>query len=87
MEDVPKFAGLKPPMASATGDHGNDDLTSEAVRHFAEGGLKGEGLLSVIAALVNDTRNSLAVAERAAQPDAPSSDGRVFHDRPPVRTD
>jgi hypothetical protein len=39
-----------------------DDLKSEAVRDFAEGGLKGEGLLAGVVALVNDTRNSLASA-------------------------
>src|SRR4051794_32524302 len=37
-----------------------DDLKSEAIRDFAEGGLKGEGLLAGVIALVNDTRNSLA---------------------------
>ena len=54
-----------------------DDLKSEAVRQFAEGGLKGEGLLSGIVALVNDTRNSLAAADRAAGPGASPSDGKV----------
>ncbi len=43
-----------------------DDLKSEAVREFAEGGLKGEGLLSGVVALINDTRNSLGAAERAS---------------------
>lgn len=33
-----------------------DDLKSEAVRDFAEGGLKGEGLLAGVVALINDTR-------------------------------
>jgi hypothetical protein len=37
-----------------------DDLKSEAIRDFAEGGLKGEGLLAGVIALVNDTRSSLA---------------------------
>jgi hypothetical protein len=64
-----------------------DDLKSDAIRHFAKGGLKGEGLLSGIVALVNDTRNSLAAAERAAQPNAPSTDGRIVRARPPVRAD
>ena len=36
------------------------DLKCEAVKDFAEGGLKGEGLMAGIAALVNDTRDSLA---------------------------
>jgi hypothetical protein len=37
-----------------------DDLKSEAIRDFADGGLKGEGLLAGVVALVNDTRSSLA---------------------------
>jgi hypothetical protein len=41
-----------------------DDLKSEAVRDFAEGGLKGEGLLAGVIALVNDTRSSLATGNR-----------------------
>jgi hypothetical protein len=36
------------------------DLKCEAVKDFAEGGLKGEGLMAGIVALVNDTRDSLA---------------------------
>jgi hypothetical protein len=43
-----------------------DDLKSDAVRQFAEGGLKGEGLLSGGVALINDTRNSLADRERVS---------------------
>jgi TRAP-type uncharacterized transport system substrate-binding protein len=35
------------------------DLKSDALKDFAEGGLKGESLMSGIVALVNDTRNSL----------------------------
>jgi hypothetical protein len=54
-----------------------DDLESEAVRQFAEGGLKGEGLLSGIVAPVNDTRNSPVAADRSAGPGATSSDGKV----------
>jgi len=42
-----------------------DDVKSDAVRDFAAGGLKGEGLLAGILALVNDTRDSLAAADRA----------------------
>jgi hypothetical protein len=42
-----------------------DDLKNEAGRDFAEGGLKGEGLLAGVIALVNDTRNSLVAVERA----------------------
>ncbi len=54
-----------------------DDLKSEAVRQFAEGGLKGEGLLSGVVALINDTRDSLAGADRGSHlgtvpPDGPS---------------
>ncbi|MFN0056427.1 MAG: TAXI family TRAP transporter solute-binding subunit [Planctomycetales bacterium] len=36
------------------------DLKCEALQDFAEGGLKGEGLMSGIVSLVNDTRSSLA---------------------------
>lgn len=41
-----------------------DDLKSEATRDFAEGGLRGEGLLAGVVALVNDTRSSLAAGSR-----------------------
>jgi hypothetical protein len=41
-----------------------DDLKSEAIRDFADGGLKGEGLLAGVVALVNDTRSSLAAGDR-----------------------
>ena len=41
-----------------------DDLKSEAIRDFADGGLKGEGLLAGVVALVNDTRSSLAAGNR-----------------------
>jgi hypothetical protein len=41
-----------------------DDLKSEAIRDFEEGGLKGEGLLAGVVALVNDTRSSLAEGNR-----------------------
>jgi hypothetical protein len=41
-----------------------DDLKSEAVRDFAEGGLKGEGLLAGVVALINDTRSSLAASNQ-----------------------
>jgi hypothetical protein len=41
-----------------------DNLKSEAIRDFAEGGLKGEGLLAGVIALVNDTRSSLAAGNR-----------------------
>ena len=42
-----------------------DDLKSEAIRDFADGGLKGEGLLAGVVALVNDTRSSLAAGSPA----------------------
>jgi hypothetical protein len=42
-----------------------DDLKSAAIRDFADGGLKGEGSLAGVVALVNDTRNSLAAGNRA----------------------
>jgi hypothetical protein len=35
------------------------DLKSQAVHDFAEGGLKGEGLMWGIVSLVNDTRRSI----------------------------
>jgi hypothetical protein len=41
-----------------------DDLKSEAIRDFADGGLKGEGLLAGVVALVNDTRSSLTAGNR-----------------------
>ena len=37
-----------------------NDLKCEALKDFADGGMKGEGLMSGITALVNDTRDSLA---------------------------
>jgi hypothetical protein len=43
-----------------------DELKSEAIRDFADGGLKGEGLLAGVVALVNDTRSSLAAGSRTA---------------------
>jgi hypothetical protein len=58
-----------------------DDLKSEAVRDFAEGGLKGEGLLSGVVALVNDTRNSLA-ANLAPRAGPPRVDSEYSHDLP-----
>ena len=42
------------------------DLKSQVLKDFAEGGLKGEGLMSGIVALVNDTRASL---DRLAPPE------------------
>src|SRR5262249_12698097 len=39
-------------------------LKSQVVRDFAEGGLRGEGLMSGVVSLVNDTRNSLERIER-----------------------
>jgi hypothetical protein len=36
------------------------DIKSRALQDFAEGGLKGEGLMSGIVSLINDTRSSLA---------------------------
>ena len=41
-----------------------DDLKSEATRDFAEGGLRGEGLLAGVIALINDTRSSLTAGNR-----------------------
>lgn len=68
-----------------------DDLKSEAIRDFAEGGLKGEGLLAGVAALVNDTRSSLGAKSRThllhpSPPVAESRDGRPAAARPDVPT-
>ena len=52
-----------PPDPAALHDYLEDqllDLKSQALKDFAEGGLKGEGLMSGIVSLVNDTRASLA---------------------------
>jgi hypothetical protein len=57
-----------------------DDLKSEAIRDFEAGGLKGEGLLAGVVALVNDTRNSLAAGNRTARPQSSQLD-----DEPPER--
>src|SRR5262249_30945907 len=48
-------------------------LKCEVLTDFAEGGLKGEGLMAGIIALINDTRESLAAmvtARNAAPPEA-----------------
>jgi TRAP-type uncharacterized transport system substrate-binding protein len=49
------------------------DLKSRALQDFASGGLRGEGLMSGIVSLVNDTRESLArpAATPPAAPEAP----------------
>jgi TRAP-type uncharacterized transport system substrate-binding protein len=48
------------------------DLKSRALLDFASGGLTGEGLMSGIVSLVNDTRASLARLGPAAQPAPPA---------------
>jgi hypothetical protein len=49
-----------------------NDLKCEALKDFADGGMKGEGLMSGIAALVNDTRDSLArMTDGTARSEAP----------------
>jgi hypothetical protein len=53
-----------------------DDLKSEAIRDFADGGLRGEGLLAGVVALVNDTRSSLAAGHRPPRLDVESGDDR-----------
>jgi hypothetical protein len=58
-----------------------DDLKSEAIRDFADGGLKGEGLLAGVVALVNDTRSSLAGANRTPRPDLSHLDVELGNDR------
>ena len=48
-------------------------LKCEVLTDFAEGGLKGEGLMAGIIALINDTRESLAAmvtARNAAPPES-----------------
>ena len=45
------------------------DLKCEAVKDFAEGGLKGEGLMAGIVALVNDTRDSSRGSRRRSNRD------------------
>jgi hypothetical protein len=58
-----------------------DDLKSEAIRDFADGGLRGEGLLAGVIALVNDTRSSLAAGNRT--PRLPTHDDvQLSDDRP-----
>jgi TRAP-type uncharacterized transport system substrate-binding protein len=47
------------------------DLKSRALQDFASGGLRGEGLMSGIVSLVNDTRASFARLAPAATPAAP----------------
>ena len=49
------------------------DLKSQALKDFAEGGLKGEGLMSGIVALVNDTRASLERLVPDGEPDTARS--------------
>jgi len=41
-----------------------DDLESEVIRDFADGGFKGKGLLAGVIALANDPRSSLAAGNR-----------------------
>jgi hypothetical protein len=59
-----------------------DDLKSEAIRDFAEGGLKGEGLLAGVTALVNDTRSSLDAEGRTPRPHPPPLNLEPGADRP-----
>jgi hypothetical protein len=59
-----------------------DDLKSEAVRDFADGGLRGEGLLAGVVALVNDTRSGLAAGNRTARTHPPQLDVGPGDDRP-----
>jgi hypothetical protein len=59
-----------------------DDLKSEAIRDFEAGGLRGEGLLAGIVALVNDTRNSLAAGNRTPRLQSSHADGGHGDDRP-----
>jgi hypothetical protein len=59
-----------------------DDLKSEAIRDFADGGLKGEGLLAGVVALVNDTRSSLAAGNRTPRLHPSHLDVELGDDRP-----
>jgi hypothetical protein len=59
-----------------------DDLKSEATRDFAEGGLRGEGLLAGVVALVNDTRSSLAAGRPVPRLQAPRLEVESGDDRP-----
>jgi hypothetical protein len=52
-----------------------DNLKIEATRDFAEGGLRGEGLLAGVIALVNDTRSSLVAGNRTLTSTCPSTPG------------
>jgi TRAP-type uncharacterized transport system substrate-binding protein len=57
------------------------DLKSRALQDFANGGLKGEGLMTGIVSLVNDTRASLARLEASASSGKnPKTDGRTGAD-------
>jgi hypothetical protein len=62
-----------------------DDLKSEAIRDFAEGGLKGEGLLAGVTALINDTRSSLAAERRTPRLRPPLPDVEPGDDRPAAK--
>src|SRR6516225_7663925 len=59
-----------------------DDLKSEAIRDFADGGLRGEGLLAGVVALVNDTRSSLAAGNRSPRFVPSHVDVELGDDRP-----
>jgi hypothetical protein len=59
-----------------------DDLRSEGIRDFADGGLKGEGLLAGVVALVNDTRSSLAAGSRPTRLNTSDHDLQLGDDRP-----
>jgi hypothetical protein len=59
-----------------------DDLKSEAIRDFADGGLRGEGLLAGVVALVNDTRSSLAAGHRPPRLQPPRLDVESGDERP-----
>jgi hypothetical protein len=59
-----------------------DDLKSDAIRDFADGGLKGEGLLAGVVALVNDTRSSLAAGSQMPRLHPSRLDVELGDDRP-----
>ncbi len=59
-----------------------DNLKSEAIRDFEEGGLRGEGLLAGVIALVNDTRSSLVMENRISRPSSQDRDSGLSSEQP-----
>ena len=56
------------------------DLKCRVLKDFAEGGLRGEGLMAGIIALINDTRESLAgIATARSEARQNAAQGKVEH--------